>query len=542
MGEQLQKVLKSFRQFWDAQERKRKIIYISILAAVVLIAIIFAIILNKKEYVVLYTGLEASEAATIASEIQTLGYEVNLKSGGTISVVNGTENQIAMEMSMLGYPKGSGKLDFSQYTENVGMMTTESEKKVYYYLALESKLAAVVAQFNGIESSVVNLAVPEQKNTVIATLRQEPSASVTVHIERNGYLSNDQINGITALIAAAVPGMKEENVVIVDGNGIQQIAGVSSIDEIANLTRKFAFKTQMENSIRDKIYAMLIKSYGEENVSVAVNMLLNFDSKVSELVDYQAEPNTNTGVLQHGDVVEANGSTTADGGVVGVERNADDTYPTGDTNGNGAWSESEISNTYLVDTYKEQIDKEGYTIDGLSIGVMLNTDYISEPIRTDLVKLIANVGGVVPEVAPEVISVVNLPTFGADIITDDVLQPKIFGGFSLNQLLLAAAILAIILIVLFLVLAISNGSAKKKRARFEQQVIAYTGFDEEEKVAVAAGFTVNADGEPLDFPSLTDDSVETKEVVIRREIGEFAKTSPDIVAQLLKSWMKDEDD
>ena len=541
MGEQLQKVLKSFRQFWDAQERKRKILYVAILVAVILIAVIIAIILNKKDYVVLYSGLETNESATIASEIQNLGYEVGLKSNGVVTVLKGTEDQIAMEMAMLGYPKGSGNLDFSIYSENVGMMTTESEKKVYYNLALESKLGAVVAKFNGVESAVVTLAIPEKKNTVITTLKEEPSAFVAVHLERNGTLSNEQINGITSLIAAAVPSLKEENVVIVDGYGIPQIAGESSVDDIATLTRQLYYKTQLENTIRDKAFALLATSYGEENVHVAVNLLLNFDSKVSELIDYQAEPNTNTGVLQHGDVDEASGSTTVDGGVVGVETNADDTYPTGDTNGGGAWNESSISNTYLVDTYKEQIEKAGCSVDGLSVGIVLNTDYISEPIRADLVKLIANVSGIVPDVAEEVVSIVNLPLFGEDdAIT--VEQPKYFGGFSLNQLLLAAAILAIILIILFVALAISNSSTKKRRAKFEQHIIAQTGFDEEDKVAVASGFTVNADGEPVDFPSLTDDGVETKEVVIRREIAEFAKTSPDIVAQLLKSWMKDEDE
>jgi len=36
--------------------------------------------------------------------------------------------------------------------------------------------------------------------------------------------------------------------------------------------------------------------------------------------------------------------------------------------------------------------------------------------------------------------------------------------------------------------------------------------------------------------------VETKEAAVRREIGEFAQNSPEIVAQLLKSWIREEAD
>ena len=47
----------------------------------------------------------------------------------------------------------------------------------------------------------------------------------------------------------------------------------------------------------------------------------------------------------------------------------------------------------------------------------------------------------------------------------------------------------------------------------------------------------------VDIPSLNADSgVETKETIIRRELTDFARTSPEIVAQLLRSWMHEEEE
>lgn len=50
------------------------------------------------------------------------------------------------------------------------------------------------------------------------------------------------------------------------------------------------------------------------------------------------------------------------------------------------------------------------------------------------------------------------------------------------------------------------------------------------------------DTEGLNIASLSDSDQETKEVIIRREICEFAQHSPQIVAQLLKNWMREGED
>ncbi len=542
MGEQLQKALKSIRQYWNAQERRKKIIYISILAAVILIVIIVTIILNKKDYVMLYEGLETEEASEIAAEIQNLGYEVNLNSGGSVSVLKGTENQLAMDMAMLGYPRGSGSLNYPAYTERVGMLTTESEKKTYLEIDLENRLSAIVASLEDVERAVVTLAIPEQRSTVITTLRQEPSASVVVYLENGVTLSNEQITGITHLVSSSVEGLKDENVSINDGYGIPQIIGENPIDVVADMTRKFAFETQLENSTKNKVLELLIPGYSEENISVAVDYRLNFDSRATEITDYSPEPNTNTGVTQQEQGSEATGYEVVEGGIVGVEGNADDTYPTGELGEGTPWVDNSFSRTYLVDTAIEQIAKDNYSIDGLSIAVMLYTGSIDDETRGELIKLIANAGGINPEFAADLVSVVNIDR--DNILPEDAVpvEAKFLFGLTLNQLLIVGAALVVFLIILFIALVITGRAARKKRERFEQQIIESTQFDELHKAVFDEGFSVNSDGQSVEVPSLTDDSIETKEVVIRREISEFAKSSPDIVAQLLKNWMKEEEE
>lgn len=536
--EQLTKILDSFKQFWDAQEKKRKITYLVVLAAILLVAVVAAILLNRKEYVVLYQGLETSEAAEIVSQIQDLGYDVGLKSDGSITVLKGTEDTLTMQMAQMGYPKSN--LTYDLYTQNVDMFSSESEKREYARMALENRLGAIIGSLGGVERAVVNLSLPEQKNTVISTVRKYPTASVTVYLEKNATLSNEQIQGITHIVQMSYAGLTEENISITDGFGIPQIAGETSIDVVADVTRKLAFKTNLENTIKNKILDLLVPVYSEDGVSVAVNMVLNFDAKVSENTDYSADGTGNTGVLQHGDATNASGNTTADGGVVGVEGNADDTYPTGDTNGNGAWSESSVSNTYLVDTYKEQVEKNGYTIDSLSIAVVIYTDYISEAQRMDLVNLVAKAGSINPTVAEDVVAVTNFPKFDENPDLEPAVPTYIL-GLTFNQLVIAGAILLILLIVLIAALVITSKNSKSKRIKFERQVLAASAAEDDDDEIVDT-FTISLNGGSIEVPSLSGETADTKETIIRREIKDFAKNSPDIVAQLLKNWMKEEED
>ncbi|MBP1548139.1 MAG: flagellar M-ring protein FliF [Oscillospiraceae bacterium] len=536
MNEKVQKTVTTVKEYWGRQNKKTKGIYIGGLVLVLLIAVIAVVLLNKKEYVVLYEGLETAEAGEIVQLIEEAGYECTLRSGGTIVVPKGTENNIAMTLAMQKYPKSS--IGYDTYTENVGMFTTESEKREYERIAAEERLSAILSTFEGVREATATLTIPEKKNTVIEAYKQEASAYAVLYLEDDVTLTTEQIEGMTYLITSY--GIKEENVTLVDNYGVLLLAEDTPADVVAEETKKLKFKTDLENQIRQKIEAMLIPAYGEDGFSAAVNMVLNFDKKVSEDTVYTPSTNDERGMLQHTDAEQASGYATADGGVQGVETNADDTYPEGNTAGNGQWTENSVSNTYLVNTYKEQVEKAGYVIDGLSISVVIYTDYLPDTTRQNLVNLVANAGTVNPEIAQEVVTVTNLQkaTEAVEADTETVLF-----GLTLQQLLILGAVLLLILLILIIVLASVSSKNKKKRKAFEQTLLEQHAPADGEPL-VDTFYVLGDDASPLmDIPSLNMESgVETKETIIRRELAEFARTSPEIVAQLLRSWMHEEED
>lgn len=536
MNEKIQKTITTVKEYWGRQTKKTKGIYIGGLALVLIIAIVAVVLLNKKDYVVLYEGLDTSEAAEIVQLIEESGYECTLRSGGTIVVPKGTEDKIAMNLAMQKYPKSS--INYDIYTTNVGMFTTESEKRQYERIAAEERLSAILSSFEGVRDAVATLTIPEKKNTVIEAYKQEPSANAVIYLEDDVKLTNEQIEGMTYLITTY--GITKENITLVDNYGALLLAEDTPADVVAEETRKLKFKNDLENQIREKIEALLIPAYGEDGFSAAVNMVLNFDSKVSEDTVYTPSTNDERGMLQHTDASQASGYATADGGVQGVETNADDTYPEGTTNGNGQWSENSVSNTYLVNTYKEQVEKAGYVIDGLSISVVIYTDYLPDTTRQNLVNLVANAGTVNPAVAQDVVTVTNLQKTPDTV--DASAQTFIF-GLTLSQLVILGAILLGILLILIIILVSLRTSAKRKRREFEKTILAQHAPAEGEPL-IDSFFSLSDEGSPsVDIPSLNADTgVETKETIIRRELTDFARTSPEIVAQLLRSWVHEEEE
>ncbi len=537
MKEQLSKMQASFIKFWEAQDKKRRIIYIITLVLIVLIAIVVGILLNRKDYVVLYEGLETSEATEMVSAINGLGYEATL-TGGKITVPAGTENTLTMQMAQQGYPKSN--LNYDMYTTYVDMFSSESQKEEYARIALEQRLGAIISSLECVDKAIVSLSIPTESNTVITTLKKYPTANVTVTLVGAEKLSNEQITGITNIIMNAHSGLTAEHISIVDSFGLPQIIGEEEIDVVADMTRKLRYKTELEHSIQDKILSLLQPSYGIDGVSAQVNMVLNYDSKVSETTDYSADGDNNTGVLHESGGADASGGTVVDGGIIGVDPNADDTYPTGNIGGNEGWTESEFSNLYLVDMYKEQVQKDGYSIDGLSVAVVVYTDYLSPATKDELVNLAANAAGVDPLVAVDLVTVTSLLPFEDKFETEEEVPVYLF-GLTFNQLVLAAVILLILIIILIVALIIASKNSSNKRRVFEQQILESSAFGGDDDDIIDS-FTIDVNGQRVEIASLADEAADTKEVVIRREIAEFAKNSPEIVAQLLKSWIKEDEE
>ena len=247
MKEKVLKFLTPIKEFWEAQGKKNKIIILSVLGGVVVAAVVIVAALNYTEYEVLYSGLESAEAAEIYSQIEGMGIEARLTTGGTISVPKEQSNMLYAELASMGYPKNS--LDYTIFSDNVNMLSTDFEKREYARMQTQERLAAIIKRYDGVADAAVTLTIPETKTTVISSSTKEPSASVSVTLKEGFTLSSTQISGIAKLVQASVTGLKEENVVIVDGDLNFLTADGNENTDAQNLAierQKLQFKQQYQ--------------------------------------------------------------------------------------------------------------------------------------------------------------------------------------------------------------------------------------------------------------------------------------------------------
>lgn len=533
MKEQILKIITPIKDFWAAQSRQRKLIIIGAATGIIIVAIIIVAILNYTDYEVLYSGLENAEAAEIYSEIEGMGIEVKLTSGGTISVPKEKTDMLYAELAARGYPKNS--MNYSIFTSNVNLFSTDFERREYSRMQSQERLGQIIKNYDGVLDAAVTLNIPETKNTVISSVKAVPSASVSVTLRDGMSLAPTQITGIQNLVAAAVTGLEPDSVVILDGdlNFITADSLAGSGDNLNIERQKLIFKQQYEETFKSAIIELLGPGYGEENVKVAVNADLNYDKQVSELTEYRPSHDDGSGMVQHEDHENSSGATNGDGDIVGVETNADDTYPTGDVGSSSVWSNSSSSVSYLVTTLKQQTEKAGFSVNDLTVSVMIynDTGFLSDDTKAELTSVCARATGVVESR----VNVSSLPKFG----TTPTISPS-GTGYPFNwsrqvYFVVMAVILALIIVMLFVYVNIS-GKAKKKRRAYEKHLAQLR------KTYAEKSNPYNIDVEDANVASLVDRAdVETREEAIRREIEEFAHQNPAMVAQLIKSWIREDD-
>jgi flagellar M-ring protein FliF len=425
------------------------------------------------------------------------------------------------------------------------MFTTDAQLNFTKVLQLQSWVESYLEEIPQVVSAQAILQIPRSRNFVAVDNREEPRASIRVTLRQGESLTNKQIDGIYLFVRNAVTGIKQEDITVTDGNGIFLIPGVEDeTDPGAELIRLYQRYTMeagftelmAENAFRSITPAME-RVFGEGNIAISVRAILDTssDREVREET-FTPVDGTTHGVLRRHLSQMGAGGTLGDGGVVGTPPNADiaPNYPTipDIETGQEFFLEQinevqyEISNRLV--TYRDN----GLRVDRITAGVIVNREPITiTPARAEEWReFIAHAVGT---------DIENV-TFLAEPFLPEIIPPPIPdrpGSLTRNILIWIIVCLGVLLIILF-VLAIMTSNSRKKRlvrtrgfAPVAEGPNGYLQVDSYQPVEEQAGF---------DLPSLLDEN-ETKDVVLKREIREFTRSNPEIIAQLIRTWLREED-
>lgn len=560
MNEKLKTVVTTVKTKWTDASKMAKILIISIPVVVIAIIIVLCVMLNSnKSTAVLFSGLSASESGEIASAIQELGVtDVTVNTNGDIIVPAEKADSLRMQMWAQGYPKTT--INYDIWNNGVDLWSTDTDKREVKRQQLESRLGATIASMDKIQSATANITLPEVSNYALSDNKGESQCAVFIQLKADAEpLTNEEVRAIYRGVTTSVEGLTKENVSIMDSKlnsyewvdpELDQPEEDEDTDKSGvDIARKrLEFEQEFVQVLKDGLGDMFTKMYGEDGFAFNVSARLNYDSRNTESTQYTPAEGTDHGVKDHEDKVTWGGALDEDGGIVGVTPNADlsPDYPTytGLEDGqNYYYNKEEIQ--YSVSNVKETVTKDGYSIDSLSVGLVVDQTNMTQGERDALQAIVANAAGT----TTDLVSVYNIPfalsaTNNGGANGDGNLQiitPPV--DTFRNTLLYVVVGLGIVLILLLVMTLMMSHSRKKKIRR--RQEAAFAAAAQSGQTQTAAGATAQEQESPeeVDFniASLTEEAAkESRETILKREISDFSKTNPEIVAQIIKNMMKAE--
>lgn len=551
MNEQLKKVIDPIKTFWGKLTKKTKIVIFSCLGAAVVLAIILSLAMNRMQYAVLYSGLGSDEIQTITNELRTqdVAYRTD---NGTIYVDKAKENSVRMQLATEGYPKSAPNYDF--FTKNVGVMTTDEERKIIEQYQLESRLSAVVKTINSVDTATVTISLPQSSSYAWDDNKQAASASVAVKLRNGETLDTKQVNGIKQLISKSVPNMKAADVTVMDNSTGEELSASSENDsgstQISLSEFKLKIEKQYEDNLQNKITGLLSRAYGQNNVSVSVKSKMDLDKKIQDIVTYTPSTSDGKGIVSHSEEYhEVGRDDSAAGGVAGTTSNADTTtttYPGVSVSSGVITAKDSKTYDYLVNKVQEQIQSNAAALDDLTVAVVVTTNGMTDAKKQDLTALIANAAAVDQS---KVAIMATMPSAVASSQANNVQANGLPQMLMNNPIILIAAGVLLLLILLIVLLA-----AKKRKARRAEMLANLQQLSPEEVQAqngeeMPEGEESEENAEPEEGAEQVEEepvpSIEEvrsagsgKEEQIKNQLQDFSSKNPEIAAQLLRSWLR----
>ena len=529
MGEKIKAYWEKAKELLGKVSKK---IWIAVAAAfvVMIVAIVFVVSSNN-EYVVLFSDLNSSDMTTIVNYLEENEITTyRLENGDTVLVPKTQEPYLRMQLVSQGY--GTSGFGYDYYTENVGMLSTESERNTAYLISVEQKMAASIKTLDNVRDAVVNISLGYDNSYVLDSgNKEDASASVTVTMRDGKLLTDDQVMAIRNLIAYGVQGVTVENVVIIDTLGNPYTVDTDAEMSSDSSALKLQLEEKYNNLIRTNVMQVLVPLFGADNVKVGVNCTVDVNRTTQSATDVTVPEWAVNGEGIIGSKIYDNYIVRDEddnaGGVAGTSSNADlPTYVEDQVDADG--SEVEIGASGQVDydnprteTYTERT--AGYLTDCM-VSVSINTTGANAMDTENLRLHVARAAGISDEYAASKISIYSAPFYVAPVIEEPTWTLPVDEWV----VYAAAGGLLLFILVLSLILSIRRKRRKKKEAA------ALAALQQQNMEQMLASLQEQEEENGADVMNLKNE----KSMELRKDIRKFADESPEIAAQIVRNLLR----
>ena len=504
-------------------------------AALVLLALILAIVANvgKGKYTVLYTDLSASETGSVFQALKSMGADAQIDKNGNITVPTDEYDIWLLQLAAKGYPQTA--LPYDLFSDHAGMTSTESEKSQWLIYQLQDRIQATLQRLDGVENATVTITVPESSGYVweTATSNEKASAGVLLSIRDGVTISVEQVTAMKNLIAASVPKMLPEDVTVVDAKTMLDLS-VSTVseDNADQNAQNLAFELMVQNQIEANVVRLLSPRYGDDGVVAVAKVTIDYDKMMTEKYELQPKNEEGDGYLTHSDGDYTINGEEPVGELVGEENNTDiPEYGYNNPGDEDGITDYHWNNDYDYGYIKTQIESGNAILKRATISVMVAEESLTPNRREELTNLVSRSTDIPTDQI--FVSAINLnaPSGVDDIPSVTPTSP--FADLPTWVYIAAGAGALVLLIIICVVIAVVKRRKKQKLART---------LEEEERQRAEAERRQQA--EINDYKRSLEDmakaNLDPKNEAIIEEVRSFARSNPQVTANLLRNWLKEE--
>ncbi len=524
--------IKNLKDKWLGLSNTKKIVLTILVIAVIAAAAVATTSLTSTKYGILFSKMDSTDASTVIAKLKSdkIAYTVD-STTNTISVPEANVDDLRLEYAPLIKDGSTGFELFDSTSNQLGM--TDQQFNVQYQRALEGEIERTIKSFPQVADARVELVMPD--DSVFVTDSSPATASVFLKLNSGQSLSTSQVKAIVALISGAVKNLPTKNIQVVDDNMKLLSAGLSdstgdSTDISDTTAARSAIEEKEETELQEKVLNQLEPIYGTDKVKVQVHADMNFNAVQQDSTTEQnpvvvSEHETNT--------VTPNGNAATGGSPVSNNNSSNQIVNSNSTSASGAATSTDVTKNYDTSKTETKTVTSPGDINRLTVSVVVDGK-VSNTTQTSINNIVSQAVGINPQ-RGDTVSIEGL-AFDTSLqqaaqkaqTAMNTAQQQQQKNALIRNIIIGSVIglIAIIGLIVFLVKRRKN----KEEDEYEEDE---DGLDE--LIGDDIDRTKQIKYAPIEFEGNNEKSH------MEKEIRNYATSKPEQVADVVKSWISEDE-
>ena len=317
----------------------------------------------------LFGDLDQRDAGAVVASLERQRIPYRLQAGGgQILAPLDQIPRLRLALAREGLPAGGG-VGWEIFDRGQSLTETPFQQNVNQLRALEGELARTIRGLAGVKAARVHLVLPRRE--AFSRERGEAQASVVLNMQGAQRLDREGVQAVLHLVATAVPGLRPQNISIVDSRGELLARGGQALAGPAAAATQEEMRRGQELRLARAVEELLERSLGPGRVRAEANVELDFDRV--ETRDERFDPENQVPRSTQSSTEQSRGSEPPPVSVAGNLPGADAPASGGTTSEN----RQEETTNYEIGRSTRNTLREHPVVKRLSLAVLV--DGVAEP-------------------------------------------------------------------------------------------------------------------------------------------------------------------